>query len=117
MRIQIFLALIVDYIGLTLRTIAHSATNNMASPLKAISFFVAVFLLICFTCETVLQYYQTNTLYKIEESKLTKHERQLSGIYYDALDMEDVKRNWWVRNFNLIFTGRFMVVSILIYNL
>lgn len=31
--------------------------------------------------------------------------------------MSDVRSNWWVRNFNLIFTVRFIVISILIYNL
>ena len=71
-RIQLFFALIVDYIGLTVRTLAHGARNKIESPLQNISFLVALFLLSCFVCEIIYLYKQVNTLYKTKSSDLSK---------------------------------------------
>lgn len=89
----------------------------MDHPLKLISYLQSLFFLFCFIMELGFIYYYTNKLYKKEYEMLTKFEKQLSDILYEGLDMESVKQWWWVRNFNLIFTGRFVVVTLLIYNL
>lgn len=70
-RIQLFLAFIVDYIGLTLRTITYGSTNSKDSSLKILSFCLAIFFLICFTIEIVFTYYQTNTLHLLKAGQMT----------------------------------------------
>lgn len=89
----------------------------MDHPLKWLSYLQAVFFLFSFTAELAFTFYHTNKLYKKNPEMTTKFEKQLADIFYEGLNEESVKESWWVRNFNLIFTGRFVMVALLIYNL
>lgn len=76
-----------------------------------------MFFLLCFTLELAYSYYYTNTLHLKPTHALSKFEKQLADIFYEGLEEECVKKQWFVRNFNFIFTGRFILISLLIYNL
>lgn len=114
-RIGLFNQFIVDYAGLTLRTLAHSTSNPMNHILKMGSFILANFFLLCFVYEVIFGYIQTNSLYLRDKKRFAPIEKDLAGFYYDGLDRESLKSSWWVRNYNLIFTVRFMLVSVFIY--
>jgi hypothetical protein len=66
-RIQLFLAFIVDYIGLTLRTLTHASVRPANSPLKIVSYLLAIFFITCFTGEIIIGFYYANKLYDKED--------------------------------------------------
>jgi hypothetical protein len=107
----------VDYIGLTLRNLAHVNSNNINDRLKFMSFLISLFLLSCFIMEIIFGYYQANSLYLISKGKKTPIESDLRRVYYEGLDRKSIKTSWWVRNYNLIFTTKFIIVSVFIYTL
>jgi hypothetical protein len=114
-RIGLFNQFIVDYAGLTLRTLAHSTSNPMNHILKLGSFILANFFLLCFVYEVIFGYIQTNSLYLRDKKSLDPIEKDLAGFYYEGLDRKSLESSWWVRNYNLIFIVRFMLVSVFIY--
>jgi hypothetical protein len=105
----------VDYIGLTYRNLVHVSSHKMNHPLKAISFIMALFFITCFTAEIIFSYIHANSLYLKVKSKLTPTEKDLKNLYYEGLDKNSIKTSWWVRNYNMIFTARFMLVCLFIY--
>jgi hypothetical protein len=105
----------VDYIGLTYRNLVYVSSSKINHPLKAISFIMAIFFITCFTVEIIFSYIQVNSLYLKDKSKMSPLEKDLKEVYYEGLDKESIKESWWVRNYNLIFTARFMLVCLFIY--
>ncbi len=55
-RIGIFNQFIIDFIGLTLRTLGHACYNAIDQPLKITSFVFAIFLITCFLLEMIYAY-------------------------------------------------------------
>jgi hypothetical protein len=79
------------------------------------SFVLALFFITSFVIEVLFGLNQVSTLYLKDKAELTKIEKDLKEFYYEGLDEESIKMSWWVRNYNLIFTTRFMLVCLFIY--
>ncbi len=107
----------MDYLCFTLRNLAHLSSNAINHPLRAISSLLAIFFLGCVTLEIIFSFTQANRIYLKDKSTLTPIEKDLKGVYYSGLDKKSLKASWWIRNFNIIFLIRFMLVALLAYTL
>ncbi len=107
----------LDYLGITFRNLTFVSSNKMNHPLKVISFFIAVFFIVCFISEMIFGYIQTNSLYLKDKATLTQMEKDMKEVYYGGLSKKSIKKSWWVRNYNLIFLIRFVIVAIFVYTL
>lgn len=112
-----FQAFIIDFIGMTFRTLNFSSVNKKDNPLKMISFLVSAIFLICFTLEFVYQYYWIKKLSKKKKSEMTKFERDLSDIFFEGLNPIDVRNAPFVKFFNFFFTLKFMIIALLIFSM
>jgi hypothetical protein len=107
----------MDYIGLTIRNLGHVSSNSIDHPLKAMSCVLALFFLSCITLEITNAFSQANILYLKDKSMMTPVEKDLKDVYYSGLDKESVKASWWIRNYNITFMVRFMIIVLLAYTL
>lgn len=94
---------VMDFVGLIVRCLNSSSRGKMDGFLKPFSFIVSIIFVSVFTYEMIQQYVISERLAKIDKTSQTEHEKKLAGIYFDGLNKQEVKKNWWVRHFNLLF--------------
>jgi len=64
LRYSLFSTLFIDYIGFMLRNVGHHPLRTGSDNISKASYFVACFLVICFTLEMQILYFTSNSLYK-----------------------------------------------------
>ncbi len=117
LRPKLFLSMVLDFIRLCFRNIPHASMNAIDDFWKALSFSIAVFLLVSFSWEVIYSFIEINRLYKIEPDKQTETDKIMAEMYFDGLDKQGVKKSWWVRNFNVLFIFHLVLILLFIFNL
>ncbi len=107
----------LDYVGLIIRNLGHVSSNSIDHPLKAMSCVLSLFFLGCITLEIIYAFSQANKIYLKDKSMMTPVEKDLKEVYYSGLDKESIKASWWIRNYNITFMVRFMLIVLLAYTL
>jgi hypothetical protein len=53
----------------------------------------------------------------MDKEKMTELEKDLSDFYFDGLIKQDLRNSWYLLNYNLFFSLKFVIVTIFIISL
>ena len=116
-RIAIFNSTVVDYLAISFRTLSHYPAQTHRSALDTLSYALACFTLSCFTVEFCYMGWVSNYLEGGDTKKMSVVEKNMREVMFDGLNPESINKNWFVRNYNLLYLLRFFVFMSFLFGL
>lgn len=116
LRVSLFNALIIDYLGSILRTLGHHPTKTYSEGMGLLSYLVGITFLTFFTFEMSSMYCHCISNFKTKESYLTTFERGIREQIYEGVKMSAVESSYFCRCYNFFFLFRMLIVIMLIFN-
>ena len=108
---------LMDQLPVVIATLSQGSIYPLNTLDRKISYFASLIFLSLCTYELFRQYLQTKRLHRATEEKMTALDKGLSDFYFDGLCQEEISSSWYVRNYNLLFTLRLVVVAFFIVSM
>jgi hypothetical protein len=114
LKANLMQAYIMDQLPVTITTLSNSSIYPLDTIDRKISFITSIaFVSIC-SYEFMRQYFEIKRLHMIKEDDMTPLDKGLSDLYFDGLSEDEISSSWYVRNYNLLFTLRLVMVAFFI---
>lgn len=100
----------MDHLPVVMITLNNATIYPLNTLDRKISFLSSIIFLSFIAYEFIRQYLEVQRLYKLNEEEMTPLDKGLSELYFDGLCEEELSESWYVRNYNLLFTLRLVVI-------
>ena len=117
LRIAVFNIIFVDYVGICLRTLGQGVGTVYQSTWDILGFCGASFLLLCMVLELLFVFTKINKIHKTKKKDLSKREKVIYEVFYEALVDSRVRESWFVRNYQLLNLIRYFTIVFFLVNL
>ena len=116
-RIAVFNSTVVDYLGISFRTLSHYPAQTNRSALDTLSYLLACFTLSCFTLELCYMGWVVNCLHGRSTKRMSITEKNMREVMFDGLNPVSINQSWFVRNYNLLYLLRFFTFMSFLFGL
>lgn len=114
LKANLMQAYIMDQLPVTITTLSNSSIYPLDSLDRKISFITSIGFVSLASYEFLRQYFEMKRLQMIKEEDQTPLDKGLSDLYFDGLCNDEISSSWYVRNYNLLFTFRLVLVAFFI---
>jgi len=104
----------MDQLPVAMITLSNGSINPLNTLDRKISYLSSLAFLSLCSYEFLRQYFEIKRLHTIKEENLTPLDKGLSDLYFDGMCEAEIASSWYVRNYNLLFTLRLVVVAFFI---
>ena len=107
-------AYLMDQLPVALITLSNGSIQPLNTLDRKLSYLTSIAFLSLCSYELLRQFFEIKRLHTIKEENLTPLDKGLSDLYFDGMCEEEIASSWYVRNYNLLFTLRIVVVAFFI---